>query len=183
MSRVSSVVEQMTENHRVRSSILRPGTNIMMKYLNQINLTKLFKSDYILEDFPSQNGLYVYLAVIFGLMIILVAVLKLFLIRKDKPFRNNLINMMFAWLLTVGLVGLFWIFCRYQQIQYLGSRVILLAVGAAFIIWGLIILYYELCIIPREIKQVKERQNFEKYLPRPKKTNRNMDITRSRKGK
>ena len=155
----------------------------MINYLHQIDLGKLFNARYLLEDFPSQDGLYIYLAIFFGLMIILACVLKLFFVDKEKPLRNNLIDMIFVWLLTVSLIGLFWVFSRFEQVQYLGSRVVLLTVLLMIIVWGLIILYYKIFIIPQEFKRIIERQKFEKYLPRPKKMDGKMDLTRSRKGK
>ena len=68
-------------------------------------------------------------------------------------------------MLIIGFFGLALIFFRFEAIPYLGSRLMLLILFLVFLIWGILIIYYWLRIMPREIKKKKEKENFEKYLP------------------
>ncbi len=160
------MVEQLTENQRVRSPILRPGTTSeifsMMNFLSQIDPKKLLQKDYIFQINPYTDGFYKYLGIIFGLMLVAAVIL---IFKKPREIYRKLNSKLITLLLIIGFFGLALIFFRFEAIPYLGSRLMLLILFLAFLVWGISIIYYWLMIMPREIKKKKEREDFEKYLP------------------
>ena len=135
---------------------------------NQINLHKLLDTKYLFETFPDETGLYQYLYIVFGLMIA-GAVVFYFLKRKsNNKLTKHLYSQIFTWLMTVGLIGPLLLFFRYQQIAYLGSRIMLLALALTFVVWGIYILYIKCIVMPGEIIKQKAKEKYEKYLPRQK---------------
>lgn len=154
------------ENHGVESPILSPGTTSeilsMMNFLSQIDPKKLLQKDYIFQITPDTDGLYKYLAIIFGLMLVTAVIL---IFRKPKEIYRKLNSKLITLLLIIGFFGLVLIFFRFEAIPYLSSRLMLLILFLIFLIWGILIIYYRFMILPREIKKKKEKENFEKYLP------------------
>lgn len=114
---------------------------------------------------PAAGGLYQYLAIVFGLMIILSVVLFL---KKPAEIYRKLYGKVISLFLIVGLIGIALIFFRFEAMPYLGSRLMFLVLIFVFLIWFGLIVYYRLIILPQEIRQKKEKENFEKYLPRRK---------------
>jgi len=71
--------------------------------------------------------------------------------------------------LIPGILGLVYIFCRYEQLPWLGSRFMLATIILAFTIWSLINFIWMIKYLPK-IKQKKILQDkYFKYLPRAKK--------------
>lgn len=135
----------------------------MTNFLSQIDPKKLLQKDYIFQITPDPDGLYKYLGVIFGLMFALAVIL---IFKKPKEIYRKLNSKLIILLIVVSFMGLAFIFFRYQAIPYLGSRLMLIVLFLVFLIWGISIIYYRLRIMPWEIKKRKEKENFEKYLPR-----------------
>lgn len=135
---------------------------------NQIDPKKIFDLGRIFETTPESQGLYQYLAVIFGL-IILATVILIFQARNKKPIFRNFYNQIVNLFLFTGITGEILIFCRWQGIPYLGSRLMLYILGLVFIIWGGYILWFRISVFPGKIKQLKEKEKFEKYLPKKRK--------------
>jgi len=135
----------------------------MNNFLDQLEPDKLLNTFYLLDATPSADGLYIYLMVVFGLLIVVAAIL--FFIKFEKYYRK-LQRKLIILFLTVGLVGFILIFLRYEQIPYLSSRLLILLLLLLFAVWLLLIIYYYFRILPVEIKEILKKENFEKYLPR-----------------
>ena len=135
----------------------------MNNFLNQLEPDKLLKTSYLLDANPTAEGLYLYLMIVFGLLIVMAAVL--FFIKFKKYYRK-LQRKLIMLFLIVGLTGFILIFLRYEQTPYLSSRWLILLLLLLFAVWLLSIIYYYLLILPGEIKKSLEKENFEKYLPR-----------------
>ena len=166
----SSVVEHMTENHGVVSSILTPGNFciLVLIMLPNIDLKKFLDIRYIFEKTPPPNSGYLYLTVLFGAFILLALAAWVVYGRRQKtvPVYLKMQGKVFNLFFYLGLVGLFLIFSRWQGIPYLGSRFFMLIELVIFIIWGISIIYFRFLILPKEIKEFEQRKQFEKYLPR-----------------
>ena len=157
------MVEQLTENQRVRSSILRSGISLPMN-INFFDLKKLFDTGYIFESAPSAEGLYKYLAILFGLFIIFAFAL-IIKSKKQNEVLKKLYSKAINLLLLGGFFGLILVFFRWQGIPYLSSRLLLLVLFLIFLLWLLRIMWYKFKILPKEIEQYNKRKIFEKYLP------------------
>jgi len=142
-----------------------------MDILKQIDIKKLFSLDYIFEKNPPAISNYLYLSFIFGFFIILGIFFWVWNAREKnqlffwKKYKAKLFNLF----IYTGLVGLILVFSRWQEIPYLGSRLFLIIDLLVFIVWGLIILYFRMLILPKEIINYRKIKDFEKYLPKNKK--------------
>lgn len=162
LSRASSAAEHLTENQGCAQ--FDSGARHQIMFQN-IDLKKFLKISYIFEKTPPANSTVLYLAIIFGFFIILGLFFWIWhsrqLLSFWKKYRAKIANLFFY----NGVIGLFLTFGRWQQIPYLGSRFFLLVEICLFIIWGSLIFYYRLIILPKEIKQFEQKKQFEKYLP------------------
>lgn len=136
----------------------------------QIEITKLFQNDYLFQITPPSDGLYRYLTIFFSLLILAAIVLTSYYKKSKFKAHRNVKSKLFSNFLTTGIIGLFLIFCRFEQLPYLGSRFLMLILFLVFIIWVLLILQYWILVAPKEIKKERKKENFTKYLPRKKKS-------------
>jgi len=135
-----------------------------MAFLSQIDLTKLFRSDYIFEASPVASGLYLYFLIIFGIFIVLSVIFFFIARRKDKTY-HKLQKRAFIFFVVMGIIGLLLIFFRFEQIPYLGSRLMFLALVLTLILWGCWIGFYVIFKLPKEKQKIFKKQKFNKYLP------------------
>ena len=140
----------------------------MLEILKQIDLKKLFDLDRVFEIDPAPEGLYIYLAFPFGLLLLAALALAILAPRKSKMYQKLLVKWAYLFL-TTGLICEAVIFFRYQGIVYLGSRVVLYLLFLLFMLWALSICLYWFVAIPKEKKLLQDKKNFEKYLPQGKK--------------
>jgi len=133
-----------------------------------INFRQIFSLDYIFEKTPSSNSSYIYLAFLFGFLILLavIAWIGYGRLKKKLPLWGKMQTRVFNIFFYIGLTGLILIFFRWQAISYLGSRFFLALLLLVFIIWGLYIIYFRLIILPKEMANFQTQKSFEKYLPR-----------------
>lgn len=133
-----------------------------------INFKNLVSIDRIFEIKPSAQGEYIYMAIFFGLCLIISFILSIIAKRnqnESKKVQNRVVYL----LLVTGIVGLILIFLRWQSIPYLGSRFMIYLLGVMIVTWIIKIILYRVRVLPRERIKKQEKENFEKYLPRPKK--------------
>jgi len=135
-----------------------------MNIIHQIDLGKIINIGYIFETTPSPEGLYRYLAILFGLMII--GAIVIVILNRRKSLTRKVKSGFFSLLLTVGIIGLSLIFFRFEEIPYLGSRLMLILLFFIIICWAAFIIWYWLVILPKEIAMIREKEKFQKYLPR-----------------
>jgi hypothetical protein len=139
----------------------------MSNFFNQIQISKLFKVNYLLDATPKSDGLYQYSIIIFGLLG-LVTLLLWFFSRNKQKLTREFFKKIITLFITTAILGIICIFLRSQEIPYLGSRLVLLILIFMFIIWGGFILYFRIMVMPKKIKNIKEKEEFEKYLPKSK---------------
>lgn len=139
-----------------------------MNLLSVIDFKKLVDMTWIFEKTPSVQGMYLYLAIVFGLCVIAAIIIGLLYAKQNKVFRK-VYSMVYNLLLTVGLIGLFLVLMRYQSISYLGSRFLLYVLALVVIMWVNQVLVYRYLELPKEIQRKLEREKFERYLPKTKK--------------
>ena len=139
----------------------------MHNFLSKINLSKLFRADYIFEASPVATGLYLYFLIVFGIFIVLSLIFFILLRRKNKIY-HKLYKRASIFFLVIGLIGLLLIFFRFEQIPYLSSRLMFLGLAIVFLLWGGWIGFYIIFTLPKEKKELFKKQKFIKYLPRHK---------------
>ena len=105
-----------------------------------------------------------------GALLVLAILIKIFAFlkfRKDKV-RIKLYGMIFAQLATISILGVFFLFCSWQQIGFLAMPFWLFFLVLIFLIWGIIILIYRTRKFPIELTDSEDQKRKAKYLPKPK---------------
>jgi hypothetical protein len=130
-----------------------------------MTLQYIFSQKYLFDPLPTQESrLYIPLIIIFSIMIV-----ASLLMLVSKSLDKNIKSRNFYTFLIPGIFGLIYIFCRYEQLPWLGSRLALAIIIFAFIIWSLINFIWMIRYLPA----VKQKQILEdrylKYLPKKKK--------------
>lgn len=154
----------MVSRVRFSPAALSPDTIMNANFLNQINLSKLFQTDYLFEIAPQPIGLYLYLAIIFGVLVA-VAIVLIFLTKSQEKLQKIFWQKVINWLLVTGLLGLALLFFRYEAMAYLGSRIVFLMFVLVAIIWAITIIWYKAIVLPKKLAIIQKKKNFEKYLP------------------
>jgi len=67
--------------------------------------------------------------------------------------------------LTIGLLGLIYLFFAWQGIPLLAARFWLLIIIITMVVWLIFILKYLLVQAPKQRQTIKQKRQFEKYLP------------------
>jgi len=134
----------------------------------------IFRWDFWSEGYlSSQSPYYLFtfslvLVIVFGLLI-----WRAYLARKNKqipvylPAINHLANLAFFLFLN----SIFYWFCRVQEIIYLSSRLVVLAVIIVAILWLGYIIFWLIRILPTKKRHYLEKDRFLRYLPKSRKNN------------
>ena len=137
----------------------------MNTILDQFDPRKLINPNWLFETAPDIQGLYLYLGLIYGLFLIAAVALGVYS-RRHRDSRHKFWSQIIYLLLLVGVIGLVLIFFRWQEITYLGSRILVVFLWLAGLIWLVFILFYRFVTLPKKIKVQEEKNRFEKYLPK-----------------
>lgn len=137
----------------------------MFNILNQIDLTKIFDPSQVFQATPDPVGLYLYGLVVYGLALIGAVILGNILRRNPRSIYKKLWRQFIYLMLFAGLTGPILVFFRWQSIPYIGSRLMVLVLWIIAIAWLIQIMIYWFRVLPQEIKKIKEKENFERFLP------------------
>ncbi|MCB9803133.1 hypothetical protein H6761_03970 [Candidatus Nomurabacteria bacterium] len=135
-----------------------------------MNLTKLFDWHYLVAPY-ALNGfswpIRITLLILFlgSIFIALLSINKIKNIHGPKSTWKKLQ----LWGFSVGPIGLLLMFFREVRAVYLGSRIWLLLWIIIALIWLGFIIYYWKIKLPLKIQTQKEKEEFEKWLPKAKK--------------
>jgi len=130
-----------------------------------MTISEFFSKDYLFNpNTPSESRLYVPLIVLFGTLIIFSIIAKLVRNVDVKKISGRC----FLSFLTMGVLGFFYLFFRYEELPYLGSRFFLLLILVVLFIWVLINSIWTLRFVPEYRKEKKIEERYEKYLPKKK---------------
>ena len=128
-----------------------------------------FTAKYFFETPPQASRLYIPLLIVFGLMIILAVVFKLF----GKGETKKISQRYFYPFLTCGILGLVYLFARYEGLPWLSVRFFLVAVLAVFAIWLIYNFVWIIKYLLVHTAAQKKNERYEQYLPRAKKATSN----------
>jgi len=137
---------------------------ILLIFKNYFSQENLFKNHYNAQILQQ---ILIAIIIIAGIAII-IKIYTLIFYRKPEP-PQKLYNMIFAWLLTVSLVGGFLLFSGWQQILFFSVNFWWFLLGLLFLTWGVIILIYRIKKYPKELAIAEDKKRKDKYLPKPKK--------------
>lgn len=127
---------------------------------------QLINPSYLFDTNPPYQWDFLWRAIgIYGALIIVAIMIKIFL---RSPDYEKIKNSLFTLGLTCGLIGLLLVFFRFEGISFLSARFWHLILLLVFLIWLAIIIFYSIKKLPEEIKERKEKEWREKFLPQPK---------------
>ena len=129
-----------------------------------INLNYLFER-YIIDGFSLPIKSFLIIIFIISIIIAIISGKKL----KNNPgIMKKLYNKLQNWGWTTGLIGFLLFFFREVNTIYLGSRIWMIILLISSFIWILTIFKYYKKEIPKRKKNKKEKEAFNKYLPKQK---------------
>ena len=129
-----------------------------------MTFTTFFSKSYLFDPTPTVTSkLYLPLLIVFGLMILLAITISF-----QKPAIKKIVGQFFTPFLSTGILGLIYLFARYESLVYLSSRFFLVLVMAIFIGWIVVLLVKIIRFVPKHINAKKIEDRYEKYLPKPK---------------
>ncbi len=129
-----------------------------------INLNYLFER-YIIDGFSLPIKFFLIIIFIISIIIAIISGKKL----KNNPgIMKKLYNKLQNWGWTTGLIGFLLFFFREVNTIYLGSRIWMIILLISSFIWILTIFKYYKKEIPKRKKNKKEKEAFNKYLPKQK---------------
>ena len=105
---------------------------------------------------------------IFGGLIIL-SVASILLFRKVNPILAKIKGMINSWMMSLGLVGLFIVFFRWQQLSIFSKNIFLAIILTTWFIWLIFIIYWVIFRYPNQMYQFQEKERIKKYIPKTKK--------------
>ncbi len=127
-----------------------------------MNFTELFSTEYLFNAVPdSSSGFTVYFLIFFVLLVVLAFVTK-YLLKSEKKIRDR----QFVSFLTCGILGLFYVFARYESLPWLASRFFLLLILLTLVVWLGSITAFTVKHISKKKKQEIVDEKFTKYLPK-----------------
>jgi len=134
-----------------------------------MNLNSFFQLHYYFDSRPSVGyfDFLLHLLIFFCLLFILATYYKIAygVYRRHLPYYTELADKVSSWLYTVSILGLFYLFFRYEGIIYLSARIMLVAIFILFAVWG----YYIYRFYQEKFKASRENylQKQEKDVYRP----------------
>lgn len=139
--------------------------------MGNIDLGKLFHSDYLFTKTPPADSDYRYLVILFGVLIVIAVSSWVYFAKKKKQLSlwGNIQGRVFNLFLYIGIIGLVLIFFRWQEIPYVGSRFFLIILLVAFLLWAAYVMFYRFIIFKELLANNKKKEEFEKYLPSSRK--------------
>ena len=131
---------------------------------------KFLNPNYYLNLQPeiSSSSILVFLTVFSAMVLAGLAVNFLLKSKKNGDFRQKLGYKYYNFLLVMGISGLVIAALRYEMIYFFSARIWMVLWLLAAIGWLLIILKYQFRVAPRAAQQLKQRRQFQKYLPKKK---------------
>lgn len=134
-----------------------------------MQLTNLVRLDYWFSQPFAAQGKSLWL-LIGGFLVLVLAglVCKIVSLYKEEKFKKVILKRSSHLAMTMGFLGLVWMFFRQERVVFLGWRFWLLAWAALAVWWVYSIVKYITYRVP-EIKTEQERlARIEKYLPKSK---------------
>lgn len=128
---------------------------------------QIFSKTYLFDPTPTtKSRLYIPFLILFCAMILFSIVISL-----QKQNKKILKKFFYPFLVT-GILGLIYLFARYESLPYLASRFTILLIIAVFFIWFMVNLIWMLRFIPKHSRVQKSEERFRKYLPKSKRVSK-----------
>lgn len=136
-----------------------------------IDLISFFKPGRLFDLQPGNlsHGMLIFLSVVFSILVVAGVAVKIYrqLAKKDNC-TNKLLNKYFGLLLTMGILGLVWVWFRDERVNFLSARFWLVIWLAGLIIWLAMIIKFQTKTIPEIRRNIEKKKELARYLPKKK---------------
>ena len=128
-----------------------------------MTISQFFSKASLLDPTPArETKSLIPLLVFFSLVMLCGIVLKI--VKTRKPALRRFSNMF--WI--SGLLGLIYVFGRYESLPWLGSGISLLIIVILLVAWTALNLIWTVRNVPKVLKEQQVEERYNKYLPKPK---------------
>ena len=129
---------------------------------NLLDLQFWFDTTPLALSKPFETGFFI----LFSVFLLGGFILRIMRKNKTDKFERELLGRAATIALTLGVLGFFWLFFSFEQVQIFGMRVWFLVWALVLVIWGASLYRYATKRVPqlRLLEQSKAEAN--KYLPR-----------------
>lgn len=129
-----------------------------------MTLQYFFSKAYLFDSVPPVHSRLTLFLLVFFSVLVLVAI-YLMIMPKDL---KKIYGRFKLPALVCGVLGLLYLFARYESLAWLASRFFLCLIAITLIIWVGVGLYWLLFHAPKHITEEKIEQIYKKYLPKKK---------------
>ncbi len=136
------------------------------------DLKNLWRWSYWSERPVPTDSPYIFItAIVTGLIVagLLIWWIQLRRLHQKYPVYALLLDQIPTLLIFIVVVSLVYAFCRAQDVQYLSSRLVVLAEFIVSLGWFGYLLFYTARVIPAKRQSHLEKERFFRYLPKSKK--------------
>jgi hypothetical protein len=128
---------------------------------------------YYLDSRPSSGyfAMLVPILVFFCLLFIISTYFQFFFHagKKWDYQKYRLAEKISSWLYTTSVLGFFYLFARYEGINFLSARILLVAILLIFIYWGYTVYKYYIQVYQKSINQKPQISQQYSYMPKKRK--------------
>ena len=93
------------------------------------------------------------------------------LLGYNQTIHKGLRARLFNFFLTIGILGVVISFFRYESTPYVGTRIAMLLLLLATLIWYFVITIYSVTKMRHEVRAIKNHERYIQYLPKKKRKN------------
>lgn len=132
----------------------------------------LFSWDFWTESYLNSQSPYYLTSFLLALIVaILLLAWRFYLARQNKkiPVYETLLGHLGNLVFFLLLGSLFYWFCRTQEIVYLSSRLVILALIVVSLVWLIYIGFWAIRLLPAKKLRYLEKDRYLRYLPKSKK--------------
>ena len=105
------------------------------------------------------------LSIIFGGLVVIGIIIKITSRKLNDGIKIKAYRQVVDLCLTMGIIGLVYVFFAWQGVVILAGRFILLILGVIAVTWAFFILRYLKVRAPKLRKEIDQKRAFEKYMP------------------
>ncbi|OQB06522.1 MAG: hypothetical protein BWY19_00108 [bacterium ADurb.Bin212] len=130
-----------------------------------MTISEIFSKQYLFDPVPPSENSYLWYQLAFFSLLLIIGIIITLSKKIDKKIKSR---QLYCYL-TCGILGLVYLFSRYEQLPWLGSRLFLAVVLLVLLVWTTIITVWMTRYTKTLDKEKILSERYKKYLPKKKK--------------
>jgi len=130
-----------------------------------MTISEIFSKQYLFDPVPPSENSYLWYQLAFFSLLLIIGIIITLSKKIDKKIKSR---QLYCYL-TCGILGLVYLFSRYEQLPWLGSRLFLAVVLLVLLVWITIITVWMTRYTKTLDKEKILSERYKKYLPKKKK--------------